>query len=261
LSTIRAYVGSEGLYSKGQKNATFYLAQYADSHAEEDFDRYLSAIAVPEGDRQARVALQQSVPDEEAARRALLQAGNHPDDITSMIRTFRWFGRIGPMKSAIEIWAEGDAYTQRLAELGRQLRHLSGTAASSGQQAAIRAELADINQHLTPLEDSFSSTLSEAARLARTVLLLCMTLTTILTAVLCVRVMRAGMSERDRYERGMARVTQLYAALSQTGQLIVRVGTTGELFDEMCRISVNFGGLGLAAVARIEPGTQSGEFL
>src|SRR5258708_1776617 len=32
LSTIRAWVGGEGLYSKGQKNATYYLAQYSVSH-------------------------------------------------------------------------------------------------------------------------------------------------------------------------------------------------------------------------------------
>src|ERR1700687_1305994 len=58
LSTIRAYVGGEGLYSKGQKNATYYLAQYAVSHSEEDYRQYLNAIAYPLGDRMARLAMQ-----------------------------------------------------------------------------------------------------------------------------------------------------------------------------------------------------------
>src|SRR5258708_35450661 len=56
LSTIRAYVGGEGLYSKGQKNATYYLAQYPVSHSEEDFPQHLTAIAHPLGHPQARPA-------------------------------------------------------------------------------------------------------------------------------------------------------------------------------------------------------------
>src|ERR1700732_939808 len=60
LSTIRAWVGGEGLYSKGQKNATYYLAQYAVSHSEEDFRQYLTAIAYPLGDLKARLALQRN---------------------------------------------------------------------------------------------------------------------------------------------------------------------------------------------------------
>src|ERR1700675_1789995 len=68
LSTIRAYVGGEGLYSKGQKNATYYLAQYSVSHSEEDYQEYLTAVAFPLGDRKARLALQGNPVDLEAAR-------------------------------------------------------------------------------------------------------------------------------------------------------------------------------------------------
>ena len=68
LSTIRAYVGGEGLFSKGQKNATYYLAQYSVSHSKEDYQLYLSAIAFPLGDRKARLALQRSPVDLRAAR-------------------------------------------------------------------------------------------------------------------------------------------------------------------------------------------------
>src|SRR5450631_3355525 len=78
LSTIRAYVGGESLFSKGQKNATYYLAQYSVSHSEEDFQQYLMAIAFPLGDRKARLALQRSPVDLQAAREGFLTGGNDP---------------------------------------------------------------------------------------------------------------------------------------------------------------------------------------
>src|SRR5882762_11674571 len=94
LSTIRAYVGGEGLYSKGQKNATYYLAQYAVSHSEEDFQRYLAAITIPLGDRKARLALQRNPVDLQAAHEGFLEGGNDSADIGSSIVLFRMFGRI-----------------------------------------------------------------------------------------------------------------------------------------------------------------------
>src|SRR5579863_9461781 len=55
LSTVRAWVGGEGLYSKGQKNATYYLSQYTVTHSEEDFQLYQSAITIPLGYWRGRV--------------------------------------------------------------------------------------------------------------------------------------------------------------------------------------------------------------
>src|ERR1700679_418548 len=63
LSTMRAWVGGEGLYSKGQKNATYYLSQYTLHRSEADFQLYQSAIAVPLGYWRGRVALQRPSAD------------------------------------------------------------------------------------------------------------------------------------------------------------------------------------------------------
>src|ERR1700720_3914455 len=58
LSAARAYVGGEGLYSKSQKDAVGYLRDYAASSSDVDYQLYLSAIAVPLGDAQARIELE-----------------------------------------------------------------------------------------------------------------------------------------------------------------------------------------------------------
>ena len=78
LSSVRAYVTGESLYSKGQKDAQIYLLDYAEYHKEDDYRRFQQALAVPLGDRLAREALQRPDPDLAAARDGFLQGGNHP---------------------------------------------------------------------------------------------------------------------------------------------------------------------------------------
>src|SRR4051794_39850233 len=56
---VRAYVAGEGLWSKGQKDALYYLMRYARSHDPEHYVLYQRAIAIPLGDHAARLELEQ----------------------------------------------------------------------------------------------------------------------------------------------------------------------------------------------------------
>lgn len=51
---------------------------------------------------------------------------------------------------------------------------------------------------------------------------------------------------RRQRDKKVARLTRLYATLSQTNQAIVRIGQRQRLFDEICRIAVEFGGFKFA---------------
>ena len=64
LSAVRAYVGAESMWSKGQKDAVYHLANYARSHALLDYERFRLALAVPLGDQQARTELQRAAPED-----------------------------------------------------------------------------------------------------------------------------------------------------------------------------------------------------
>ena len=68
LSSVRVYTNAEALYSKGQKDAVYYLHQYALSGNEKHFRKYEAAIAVPLGYRQARAELDKANPDPEVIR-------------------------------------------------------------------------------------------------------------------------------------------------------------------------------------------------
>jgi diguanylate cyclase (GGDEF)-like protein len=261
LSTVRAWVGGESLYSKGQKDATYYLARYTASHSDADYVPYLSAIALPLGDRQARMALQQRPADLAAARAGFLEAGNYPADIGSAILLFRLFGRFGPVRQAIEFWTAGDSYTMRLTAIAARLHPPDGPRVSAEEQASVTSELYRINGELGPLTAKFAAKLGDLARLTRTLLVIVLALGTLIIGWLCIAVTHARVRERDAKEHGLARLTELYAALSQTSQLISRVSDRRELFDELCRICVGASGLMLAAVGSLKKDQSGIEFL
>lgn len=261
LSTLRAWVGGESLYSKGQKNATYYLSQYTLAHSEQDFDRYREAIVFPLGDLKARLALQRRPVDLDAVRAGFLEGGSDRADIESIIVVFRLFGNLGPVRQAIDIWAEGDSYTLRICSLAVRAHPPGGAAMTPEEQTRIRLELDRINTELTPLSARFSATLGDLARTTRTLLVLALTVGTVLTGILCIRVTRARVRERDAKEQGLARLTELYAALSQTSQLISRVRDRQQLLQELCRICVGPRGLRLAAVGLRERDPSRIEFV
>ena len=172
LSAVRAYVTGESLYSKGQKDAQIYLIDYAEYHREEDYQRFLAAIAVPLGDRVAREELQKSHPDYALARQGLLDGGTEDSDIPGVIRLFRLFHETPLMAGAIATWTEGDSVIE-------QMRLLAGSAheqvVAGNLHSPAVTEMRDralrLNKRLTELENKFAAQLGDAARLSQRLLL------------------------------------------------------------------------------------------
>jgi hypothetical protein len=71
LSSVRAYVAGEGLWSKAQKDAVFHLYKYGISRNEEDYQLFLTFMQVPIGDGKTREQLLEATPDLEAARQGI----------------------------------------------------------------------------------------------------------------------------------------------------------------------------------------------
>ncbi len=61
---------------------------------------------------------------------------------------------------------------------------------------------------------------------------------------------------KHQAEEEIRRLSDLYAALSQINQAIVRIGARQELFDEVCRVTAGYGGFLLAWIGWIDPQTQ-----
>src|SRR5215475_13039143 len=88
LSSLRAYVNGEGRWSKAEGQAIAHLRRYAVTGNETDYARFESQLAVPYGDRVARLQLQRDNPDLNLAAEGFLAGHNDPADIPGMIRLF-----------------------------------------------------------------------------------------------------------------------------------------------------------------------------
>jgi signal transduction histidine kinase/ActR/RegA family two-component response regulator len=174
LSSLRAYVGGEGLWSKAQKDAVFHLYRYGVSHSDSDYQLFQQFMRVPIGDAKARAELLNSDRNIVAARQGFLEGRNHPDDIDGMISLFVDFSGVSYIRRAIVIWGEAQSIARQLLPIAEALRaQVSAANPSQDKIDALLGSVNDINEQLTALEDDFSSTLGEGSRwLERVVLTL-----------------------------------------------------------------------------------------
>jgi diguanylate cyclase (GGDEF)-like protein/PAS domain S-box-containing protein len=172
LSAGRAYTEGESVWSKGQKEAVFFLLQYADTHSDEDYQKYLENIAVPLGDRKARLEMEKPQFSYDVARQGLLEGRTHPDDVAAVIRLFRNFRHVSYIDKVVTIWAEGDTYILELQAVAEELhgKVLDGTLDGEARATLVQ-KIKGVDARLTPLEDAFSYTLGVATRQTELLLL------------------------------------------------------------------------------------------
>jgi diguanylate cyclase (GGDEF)-like protein len=199
LSSVRAYVAGEGLWSKGQKDAIRFVSLYAQTGDEQFFDRFKTAIAVPLADRAARYALEQRRPDLDAARDGLLGGGNHPGDIPGMIRLFRYFQHGPYMAAAIRHWRATDPLLDQLQSLGDVIhRKMSSSSGAAG--ATYKEQIDLVDRQLVPYANAFSENLGEGSRFIKSVLTIANLLTAISLVFLIVWHARKMLKQRLAFE-------------------------------------------------------------
>jgi two-component system, sensor histidine kinase len=165
LSSVRAFVAGEGLWSKAQKDAFYQLNKYAITQDESDYRLFLEYMKVPFGDHKARLELLKEKPDYEIARQGFIEGRNHPDDVDGMINLFRRFHNIYYIRRAIEVWTEADILLTPLISIGEELRNeINSELHSNSKREDIMQQLNILNEKLTVLEDEFSYTLGEGSR-------------------------------------------------------------------------------------------------
>ncbi|MDD1968235.1 EAL domain-containing protein [Pseudomonas putida] len=185
MSAVRSYVGGESLWSKGQKDAIYYLNLYANSRDEIDYLKYQQAIAIPQGGHDLRIAMDQPVPDIPRATAGILQGGNHPDDARGIIWLYLNFRHFSYLEKAIDLWKIGDNYLVQLDEVARDMhkRILDGSA-TNGDVLGWRQRINAINEGVTPAAMAFSDALGEGSRVILRILLVVNLTTAVLLIIL-----------------------------------------------------------------------------
>lgn len=234
LSGGRAYIHSEGRWSKGQQEAVFFLDRYAERGDPADLARAREALDVPLGDREARQALVDPAHDPEQARRGFRRGGNHPDDIPGMIRLLEHFAWAPWFREAIDIWEQADIHILRLQELAGELeRHWRDGRPPQTVLADLRNEITIIDQRLRGFETRFSATLNEGLRVLEFVLALAGALLLLLLAAFALLVFRWATrrirASEQRFWTSFAHAPMGLALLSHDGRFT-------EVNEVLCRI-------------------------
>lgn len=172
LSAGRAYVGGESLWSKGQKDAVQWLGTYHLDCRPESFAAYSEAIAIPMGDRIARLELIKDQPDMQEVTRGFLQGRNRAEDIPGMARLVRYFGDVGLLREVLDTWERAERLLLQIDAVAQQLHiKVQADCAAASARLPLIEEVMRLSRELTPLQVQFSETLGQANRFMQHLLL------------------------------------------------------------------------------------------
>ena len=171
LSAVRAFVGSEGLWSKGHKNAVIALNQYVIAKNPADYITFKNELEVSLGDKVARLELMKDDFNPEVVREGFLRGKNHDSDIPSMITLVRRFGDSPLMAKTVQAWAGGDDLVEELIQLGEKIDSELQSGIDQKRQNYFILEIGRIDSELTRLENEFSYTLGWASRFLENMLM------------------------------------------------------------------------------------------
>jgi two-component system, sensor histidine kinase len=165
LSAVRAFVGGEGLWTKGQKQAIYQLQRYAFTRDESDYFAFKEALRVNDGDHEARMELIKPNPDMAKIRQGFILGQIHPDDIESMVDLIKNFHNISYISEAIAAWTEGDLLITQLKIAGEDYHRIITSKENDIETFRdISNRIKILNDRLSQVTAKFSLVLGEGSR-------------------------------------------------------------------------------------------------
>jgi len=204
LSAMRGYVGGESLWSKAQKDAVTHLRQFAHERDLAEFRKFREALAIPLGDRAARIELQKPHPNLSIAASGFRSGGIDEEDIPGMVRLFLIADHVPYMQRALTVWTQGDALIDQLDDVADQLLdEVTSNRLDASGRAALVTQIDRIDYTLRPLEDEFSQALGAASRITTVVLEWAAALSSGLFLAIGVALSRSILQRADRMEKAL----------------------------------------------------------
>ena len=231
MSSLRAYIGAESVWSKGQKDATFFLHLYAESGDAVLYQRFGTAMDGLDHLRRARDILERPKPDMRIAQEELLLGGFASSDVVSAAWVYRLFRHYTYLQKAMDLWRRTDADMEKLVQIADQLhRRFAARQGTNGSARAFQDELFQINERVAPLAREFSSLLGalfrEVALLLLGVDIFAATILMLLTTWHVRRsVIQRGLSE-EALRRSEANAK---ATLGSIGEAVIATNLSGEI--------------------------------
>ncbi len=193
LSSLRAFVGGEAMYSKGSDGASFFLMRYTHTHDKKDYEAFLEHVRFPLGDQKARLELEKADPDLKIVTQGFTEGGIHAADINGMVNLFKIFRQVEQVDSAIHAWAKGDALISELVKLGAELdQTISLGKWPHLPQDEMLKKITLLHEDLNSAENEFSASLGEVSRWAKGLLIWVLFTFTVVAGATCLIIMLFG---------------------------------------------------------------------
>lgn len=165
LSALRGYVGGEGLWSKGQKDATYYLLLYGVNRQEADYLQYKKNLEIPLNDGIARREMLKPNPDRSIIHESFRKGGVHEDDIEGMVKLMRRFHANYYISQAIAAWEAAETALTELIQIGDNLhREINRPRPDEQVIRDLLGRIEPINRRITEKENEFSYALGAGSR-------------------------------------------------------------------------------------------------
>ncbi|WP_180970663.1 EAL domain-containing protein [Burkholderia sp. WAC0059] len=199
MAILPAWAAGESSWSKAQKDAVHALERYAHDGDERDYQTFLLRLAVPLSDRAARLEMNSAQPDFDRTARALVAGEISPDDVSSLIWSYRLLGHTRWLGPTVGFWELGDQYVLRLVDIGARLHALAGESHLDSPEAAdLVATVRDIDRQLALVENGFSASLGTIAHQTRDALTLALALSSLLMLTGVTRFIRRALARSER---------------------------------------------------------------
>ena len=249
-AAVRAYELSTNQTANSQAQAISALLRYARSHAEADWTRYREAMALPDSARKTRDLLRQYGPEGlPQVEQLMIEAGRHPDDVTAMLRLYRWFGTRFMSPTTRDAWRQTDALTRRLDQEALRLRVIAQHGANPGDIDAILQRIDRVEVALRDTAHSLTLSWAKASRTTTNVLLIGIALITTVLTLGSALLIRRALNQQSSYTRSLTdarRRWELASAAAGLG-LYQLDGNTGTLQLDAAAAAMH--GLGTQAIS------------
>ncbi len=231
MSSLRAYIGAESVWSKGEKDAIFFLHLYAESGDETLYRQHVEAMDGLRHLRAARQILDRPVTNIPAAENELVMGGFVRSDVVSAAWVYRIFRNVSYLRDAMDLWKLSDPHMDALAQVAERLhRQYALRATSSAGLAGVQKEIFDINERVAPLSRGFSTVLSNTFRKVALLLLLTDLSAATVLMLLTIWHVRRLVAQRRRFEEALRRSeARAKATLGSIGEAVIATSLSGHI--------------------------------
>ncbi|MGI4859952.1 MAG: putative bifunctional diguanylate cyclase/phosphodiesterase [Janthinobacterium lividum] len=231
MSSLRAYIAAESIWSKNEKDATFFLHLYADSGQEIFYQRHAEAVAELRHLRTARDLLDHPQVNMRVAMDELALGGFAPSDVSGAAWVYRIFRHVGYLQDAVTLWKRTDAVIDELGRTGARL-HRQFVATSGARIDAVDElkKIFQINEEIAPFSQGFSLKLSETFRkVALLLVLIDLTAASVLMLLIIWHVRQLVIQRRQTEEAWRRSEARARATLGSIGEAVIATSLAGHI--------------------------------